>query len=172
MTDKNDQNNYNPSVDLTQEANKDLIASAQGNKPGSVASVFLGFCIPFFGALMTPFIVLPENQQNIDKANLALRRGADIDYKDSSKGRTALIHAAYNAYPNLAKFLVDSGADTSLKDNDRYTASDMGKYYLKMYSDRYNKYNCGSNPKKDDKSTCEVCSGYMDRYKTIIEITK
>jgi len=171
MTDENDKTNYEPSIDLAQEANKDLIASAKGNKLGPGASAFLGFCIPFVGMFLSPFIVLDENQLNIDNAELALRRGAKINYKNSTNGRTALIHAAYNGYPNLARFLVGKGADTNLKDNDRYTAFDMGKYYLKKYSDRYNKYNCGTNPKKDDVSTCEVCSDYMDRYSKIVEIT-
>ena len=170
MTDN--QTNYEPSVDLVQEANKDLIASAKGNKVGPGISTFLGIFLPIIGPLMTTFIVLDENQKNIDDANLALHRGANINYKDPSKGRTALIYAAYNGYPNLAKFLVNKGADTSVRDNIWYNAYDMGKYYLKKYTKKYNEHNCGSNPKKDDESTCNSCSDYMKRYSQIIEITK
>lgn len=159
-------------VDLVQEANKDLIASAKGNKLGTGMSAFLGFCIPFVGALIAPMVVLDENQKNIDDANLALKRGANIDYKDPSNGRTALIYAAYNGYSNLARFLVNNGADTSIRDRSWYNANDMGKYYLKKYTKEYNQHNCGTNPKKEDESTCKQCTDYMKRYSEIVEITK
>lgn len=54
------------------------------------------------------------------------QKGVDINYKDKD-GYTALMNAALYAQYDIAKFLLDSGADSSLKNNAQKTALDLAK---------------------------------------------
>ncbi|MCP4134130.1 MAG: ankyrin repeat domain-containing protein [bacterium] len=60
-----------------------------------------------------------------------LEAGAELNAADED-GYTGLMHAVYNCYPEIVKFLVDKGADKTArsKDGSNQTAMDLAREYL------------------------------------------
>ncbi|KAK1370391.1 Signal recognition particle 43 kDa protein, chloroplastic [Heracleum sosnowskyi] len=57
--------------------------------------------------------------------------GADLDHKDTSGGFTALHMAAGYVKPNVAKMLIDFGADPEVEDERKRTPLDLAREVLK-----------------------------------------
>ena len=55
------------------------------------------------------------NAYKADIIKLLVEKGADINAQDG-RGCTALMRAAYIGYPELVNFLLEHGADKSVKD--------------------------------------------------------
>jgi hypothetical protein len=64
-------------------------------------------------------------------ANDALRAGADINWQNGSMGDETMLIMAIKGYkdPNMIKFLLDHGADASIRDNTGKTALEWAHQY-------------------------------------------
>ena len=56
-----------------------------------------------------------------------VENGTDINAKDSDWGYTALIYAAEYVNLEIVQFLIESGADVNIKNNDGKTALDLAE---------------------------------------------
>jgi len=74
----------------------------------------------------TPLVLATYlNQKAVTE--LLLDHSADINAQDAMMGNTALMGVCFKGSYELAKLLVDKGADTTLKNNQGETALDFAK---------------------------------------------
>lgn len=59
--------------------------------------------------------------QDFEKTKELVNKGVDINYQDKSYGSTALILACQYNFVDIAKFLIENGADLNLQANNGYT---------------------------------------------------
>ncbi len=69
------------------------------------------------------FLIEAVSAANTDRIDLCLKKGADINAKDSD-GRTGLILAVQSAAPSLVRFLVKRNPNMFLRDNSGRNAYD------------------------------------------------
>lgn len=60
--------------------------------------------------------------QDLDKVKKLVEGGVDINYKEESAGATALIMSAMYNFGDIAKYLIEKGADISIRNNTGHTA--------------------------------------------------
>jgi len=123
-------------LSAAQLINDKLISSVVGCK-GEVG-LLVGMFHPLLGAAIA-MSSSSESQDDIQRIRLALKKGADINYRDKDSW-TALMHASYGGYPGIVQFLLDNGAQKNLTVTQRtvrnwigYTALRISEYYLKSY---------------------------------------
>jgi len=60
--------------------------------------------------------------QDLDKVKNLVEAGVDINYQEESAGATALIMSAMYNFGDIARYLIEKGADISIKNNTGHTA--------------------------------------------------
>ena len=60
--------------------------------------------------------------QDLDKVKELVEAGVDINYQEETAGATALIMTAMYNFGDIARYLIEKGADVSIKGNTGYTA--------------------------------------------------
>jgi len=60
--------------------------------------------------------------QDLDKVKSLVEAGVDINYQEESAGATALIMSAMYNFGDIAKYLIEKGANISVKNNTGHTA--------------------------------------------------
>ncbi len=60
--------------------------------------------------------------QDLDKVMELVEAGVDINYQEESAGATALIMSAMYNFEDIARYLIEKGADISIKNNTGHTA--------------------------------------------------
>jgi len=60
--------------------------------------------------------------QDLDKVKNLIEAGVDINYQEESAGATALIMSAMYNFGDIARYLIEKGADISIKNNTGHTA--------------------------------------------------
>jgi uncharacterized protein len=65
--------------------------------------------------------------RHVEIVRLLIERGCPVDGRGSDRGHTALHEAAYNGDIELVRFLLDRGADPSLRTGDGQTALDVAR---------------------------------------------
>jgi len=60
--------------------------------------------------------------QDLDKVKNLVEAGVDINYQEESAGATALIMASMYNFGDIARYLIEKGADISIKNNAGHTA--------------------------------------------------
>ena len=60
--------------------------------------------------------------QDLDKVKELVEAGVDINYQEETAGATALIMSAMYNFGDIARYLIEKGADVSIKGNTGYTA--------------------------------------------------
>ena len=60
--------------------------------------------------------------QDLDKVKNLVEAGVDMNYQEESAGATALIMSAMYNFGNIARYLIEKGADISIKNNTGHTA--------------------------------------------------
>jgi len=74
----------------------------------------------------TPLVLATYLNQK-DVTELLLANGADINAQDAMMGNTALMGVCFKGSHELAKLLVEKGADTTLKNKQGETALDFAQ---------------------------------------------
>jgi ankyrin repeat protein len=70
------------------------------------------------GAKLIEYIMYQE----FDQARELVKQGVDVNYQDASNGSTALMMACQYNFAEMAKFLIDHGADLNLQTKNGQTA--------------------------------------------------
>jgi len=60
--------------------------------------------------------------QDLDKVKNLIEAGVDINYQEESAGATALIMSAMYNFGDIARYLIEKGADISIENNTGHTA--------------------------------------------------
>ena len=60
--------------------------------------------------------------QDLDKVKNLIEAGVDINYQEESAGATALIMSAMYKFGDIARYLIEKGADISIENNTGHTA--------------------------------------------------
>ena len=81
-----------------------------------------------------------HNRDNIEKVNLMLKAGAEVNDQGPPLQLTVLMTAASSGNLELVKFLLKKGADPSLKDNKNRTAYDFAFKKRKVFDNFEPKY--------------------------------
>lgn len=69
---------------------------------------------------------------NLEAVKQHIEAGTNINKKDAMSGSTPLISAASFGKNNIAKALIDAGADLSLKNNDGATALHVAAFFCRV----------------------------------------
>ena len=100
---------------------------------------------------MTPLHSAAKSGQ-VKAAKLLLRRGANIEAKDSF-GMTPVVHAVGRMHVDVAKLLIENGANTNVKSHD-------GKTLMDLATDNKERYEAGlflsSDVKKDPQKMIDL----------------
>ncbi len=89
------------------------------------------YLIPFtFLILSSGYIMSQEGSdlinavayQDLDKIKNLVESGVDINYQEESAGATALIMSAMYNFEDIARYLIEKGADVSIKNRTGHTA--------------------------------------------------
>lgn len=72
----------------------------------------------------------------MEKIDLILSQGANINYQEEHTGYTGLICAADKGFPNIARHLIIKGAHVHIKEEEGYNAYTMAKKKLDKYTSR------------------------------------
>ncbi len=65
----------------------------------------------------------------LERVKILIEAGANINVKHPRDGRTALVNAAKKGYVDIAKYLLNKGADSNSAGNDGWAAINMAAYY-------------------------------------------
>ena len=122
-------------------------------------------CVPPIGFL---FMLLPsiETSENVDRAELALFKGANINHK-FNWGYTPLNLAVYNGFTRVTKFLLTKGADKTIKNSWGYTPLDTANWRLQENTKECNVKKCFENKENDG---CSSCLQDIETYQNMIGI--
>ena len=63
-----------------------------------------------------------QNDNSLDVMKLLVNKGAVIDAKETLRGNTPLLYAAYNGFIDSVNFLIEKGADINATDNEGWGA--------------------------------------------------
>ena len=63
-----------------------------------------------------------QNDNSLEVMKLLVSKDAVIDAKETLRGNTSLLYAAYNGFIDLVKFLIQKGADINATDNEGWGA--------------------------------------------------
>lgn len=104
---------------LPYSSKDDLLEALRNAGTREIAEILLANGADF--QQISKFCLLSAPGSNIEIARLFLERGADINAASTGNGYTPLHFAAHKAYPELAKFLIDHGAQLEARDEDGHT---------------------------------------------------
>ena len=74
--------------------------------------------------ILDRFLLLAVSEKNYDRINICIKKGADINARNSDK-RTPLMLAVLTNHPFLVQFVLAKGPDLLLKEKNGYTAFDF-----------------------------------------------
>ena len=109
---------------------------------------------------------------NLEAVKQHIEAGTDINKKDAMSGSTPLISAASFGKNDIAKALIDAGADLRLKNNDGATALHVAAFFCRIEivqllidakADKTTKNNFGATPR-------ESVMGSFEEIKPIYEM--
>jgi len=69
----------------------------------------------------TPVLMTAARTGNVDTVKSLLAHGADVNAKESARGQTALMWAVAEKHPEVARMLIDHGADVHLHSTSGFT---------------------------------------------------
>jgi ankyrin repeat protein len=67
-------------------------------------------------------LITAVSYQDLDKIKNLLESGVDINYQEESAGATALIMSAMYNFGDIARYLIEKGADVSIRNKTGHTA--------------------------------------------------
>ena len=155
--------------------NDDLIWAVKGYKDG--IALLVGFVMPLTApiAALATGCSTEESDKDLAKIRNALRRGADVNYRDEDSW-TALQHAAYGGYPRIVELLLQNGADKNLKVTKRtlqdwrgYDALKIAQYYL----DRSTRtLNSSRSERPLEPGVAKLLNEEIERYTRIVNLLR
>lgn len=162
----------NQRVQERRDPNRELISAVEG-RTKIVATGIIGIFNPLAGLLA--YNTAPsETQRDIENIDQALRDGANINYQEPHNGYTALIHAGWGGYPNIARHLIQRGANPDVKEDKGFSAYTMAKHYLDRYRNSLRENETRELTKTfTDINRAEMrkyYQEYIDRYQEVVNI--
>jgi hypothetical protein len=103
---------------------KDALAQCVAEDKAEEASIFLaaGFSPDTKDKKGVPLISIAARNGNIKTLDLLLRFGAQVNLIAEDRGSTAIFDSALGRNKNIAKILIDAGADVNIQSKDGQTA--------------------------------------------------
>ena len=91
------------------------------NQQGNVASELVLTTSPIYQLLKNHELLFATHNNDIEKVNAILSEGANIDARDAN-GNTSFLISAKNNFLGLVEFFLVHGANTSVKNNEGFSA--------------------------------------------------